>query len=64
VDAGILGCTNLINDTVLIKINPLPQAELYGDTSICQNDSPVEVSFKGFDGILPFTFSYEINGAS
>lgn len=62
VDAGILGCTNLINDTVLIKINPLPQAELYGDTSICQNDSPVEVSFKGLDGVLPYTFSYEING--
>ncbi len=57
-------CTQLINDTIKVIVNPLPQGTVSGSTIVCVNDSSPQVTFSGNNGIAPYTFHYRLNGVN
>ena len=57
-----LGCST--QDSVVVKINPLPTATIYGSTAICKDDTPPSITFTGANGTAPYTFTYTINGGA
>lgn len=61
-DGSIRTCSVILDTTVTIIVNPLPAAQVIGDTSVCHlADDPV-VTFVGQNGTAPYTFTYVYNG--
>ena len=58
-------CTGSGSGSASITVNPLPTASIsvVGSTNICDNTT-TKIRFTGAVGQPPFTFSYNINGAS
>ena len=50
---------------IVVKVNPLPTATISGTTTACQNDPLAPgITFSGFGGTAPYTFTYNINGGA
>jgi len=45
-----------------ITVNPLPTASISGTTEVCQNSTSPLITFTGAAGMVPYTFTYKING--
>ncbi len=59
-DIAGTGCSAIATKTITV-FSP-PTATISGTTTVCQNsDSPI-ISFTGANGVLPYTFTYSING--
>jgi gliding motility-associated-like protein len=58
-DAG--SCSQNQTGSAAITVNPTPTATIAGATSVCQNN-PAQITFEGFGGTIPYTFSYSVNG--
>lgn len=56
------GCVGL-TESFDITINSLPTAVIAGDATVCENDASPVVTFTGANGVSPYTFTYNINGA-
>lgn len=56
------GCVGL-TETYDITINPLPTAIIAGDAVVCEGDASPVITFTGANGVAPYTFTYNINGA-
>jgi len=54
------GCSSEYAKSIMVL--PVPNAHIYGDTLVCQNDKHNRVIFRGENGSLPYTFKYTING--
>lgn len=55
------GCiSNTITQQVFVPA--LPSATISGNSNVCQNATPPNITFTGTDGTPPYTFSYNING--
>ncbi len=63
-DASSTACFQTQNDSVIIKVNPLPTATVGGTTAVCKGATPPNIIFKGALGAAPYTFSYNINGGA
>lgn len=63
-DAGITGCYTSINDSVIIKVNPLPAALIGSDATVCQYGGSPRILFTGSGSTRPYTFSYKINNGT
>ena len=64
-DASSTACSNSQSGTSTITINPLPTATISGTTSVCQNATLApNITFSGFGGTAPYTFTYNINGGA
>ncbi|MES2593082.1 MAG: PKD domain-containing protein [Bacteroidota bacterium] len=50
--------------TVTVKVNPLPTASVSGTIAVCKNANAPTVTFTGAVGTPPFTFTYKINSGS
>lgn len=57
-------CSKTLNDSVIIKVNPLPTASIAGTTQVCQNDAFPLVTFTAASGTSPYTFTYTINSGA
>ena len=57
-------CTNLAMGTATITVQDLPIATIAGDAIVCQNAAQPIITFTGNGGIIPYVFSYSINGGS
>lgn len=55
-------CSNPMDTTVRIIVNPLPNAYVAGDTSVCHMSPDPGVIFVGENGTAPYTFTYVYNG--
>ena len=55
-------CSQNQTGSAIITINQLPDATISGSATLCVNDASPTVAFTGANGILPYTFSYSING--
>jgi gliding motility-associated-like protein len=53
------GCVN--TDQVTITVQPLPTATITGDIDVCEDDAQPTVTFEGFGGTAPYTFTYNVN---
>lgn len=63
-DASATSCSANQADTAIVVVNPLPNASVSGDTSLCLNENQPIVTFQGSNGVSPFTFTYSINGGA
>jgi gliding motility-associated-like protein len=63
-DASSTACSQLQTGTATITVNPLPTATINGSTETCQGAGSPNITFKGFGGIAPYTFTYTINGGA
>ncbi len=61
-DHTVQECTTILDTSIVIKVNPLPTAQLIGDTSVCHFANEPEVTFVGANGTAPYTFTYTIDG--
>jgi gliding motility-associated-like protein len=48
--------------SVTITVNPLPTATIAGTTEVCLNANSPAVTFTGVGGIVPYIFTYSLNG--
>lgn len=55
-------CPATIKDTAVVTVNPLPTATISGTTAICQGAAAPNITFTGANGIVPYTFTYTLNG--
>lgn len=63
-ESSATACSQALNDSVTIIVNPLPTANISGTTQVCQNDASPTVTFTGASGIPPYTFTYTINSGA
>lgn len=56
-----VGCLSDTADQVIV-ISPLPTASMSGNTTVCQNAPPPNITFTGILGTPPYTFTYTVNG--
>ncbi|MBI2282844.1 MAG: hypothetical protein HYU71_03950 [Bacteroidetes bacterium] len=61
-DASANSCSTALEASASITVNPLPQAIISGNATVCQNASAPVISFTGSNGTAPYTFTYAING--
>jgi PKD repeat protein len=55
-------CTQNVSGTAIVTVNPLPEATISGNTSVCLNASEPAITFTGSNATAPYTFFYSING--
>lgn len=63
-ESSSTGCSQLLNDSVTIAVNPLPTASVAGSTEVCKNAQAPLVTFTGASGTPPYTFTYKINSGA
>lgn len=56
------GCTGAPTNFT-ITVNPLPTATISGTASVCEGGTSPVITFTGANGVAPYTFTYNINGA-
>ncbi|MCB9252528.1 MAG: T9SS type A sorting domain-containing protein [Flavobacteriales bacterium] len=56
-----LSCSSVLNDSVILLVNPLPDALVSGNATVCKNDTPPQITFTATTGKKPFVFTYTIN---
>ena len=62
-DGTSLACSQAVSATATVTVKPLPIATVDGSTQVCQNGPAPAVTFTGYSGEPPYTFTYTINGA-
>jgi len=63
-DASINACSKLQNSNATVTVDPLPTATISGGTTICMGESDPDITFTGFNGTAPYTFTYNVNGGA
>jgi len=63
-DAAGTGCDQAQTGSATITVDPLPTATISGTTDVCRDATSPEITFTGFNGTAPYTFTYTINGGS
>ena len=63
-DRAGTGCSRGQTGSATITVNPLPTATIQGSAEVCRDGIPPEITFTGFDGKAPYTFTYTINGGN
>ncbi len=63
-ESSSTGCSQLLNDSVTIIVNPLPTATITGTIQVCKNAAPPMITFTGASGSPPYTFTYKIDSGS
>lgn len=53
------GCDSIAS--VQLTVIPASTALISGDATVCQNDASPEITFTGFGGTPPYTFTFKIN---
>lgn len=59
-----LGCSQLINNNILVTVNPLPVADLTADANVVCKGDTVNITFNASKGNQPFTFVYTIDNGT
>ncbi|MDF3025833.1 MAG: hypothetical protein K0S23_140 [Fluviicola sp.] len=63
-DGSLTGCLANQGGTATVSVNPLPNASIAGDTSLCLYENSPLVTFEATNGVSPFTFTYSLNGGA
>jgi len=63
-DASSTTCLQAMGGSVTVVVNPLPSATMSGTTEVCKDDVSPNVTFTGFSGTAPYTFTYTIDNGS
>jgi hypothetical protein len=59
------GCSQIQSGMATVDVDPTPTlATISGTTAVCQNAGTPNLTFTGFGGTTPYTFTYTINGGS
>ncbi|MGL2967467.1 hypothetical protein ACSVH6_12745, partial [Flavobacterium sp. XGLA_31] len=61
----ITNCSQNLTGSATVTVVPLPTATISGTTSVCVNSANPLITFEGFSGTPPYTFTYlDANGVS
>lgn len=63
-DASSTTCSQPQAGTTTVIVNPLPTASISGTIAVCLNDPSPNITFTGAGGVVPYTFTYNINGGA
>jgi gliding motility-associated-like protein len=63
-DGTSTACSQTQTSTATVVVNPLPTASVSGNTTVCLNATPPNITFTGTTGTAPYTFTYNINGGA
>jgi len=63
-EGSATACYNAQSDMETIIVNPLSAASTSGTTDVCQNGVSPVITFTGFNGAPPYTFTYTINNGA
>ena len=63
-DGSTTACSQTQAGSATVIINPLPTATISGSTEVCRGGTAPSITFSGFNGTAPYTFSYNINGGA
>lgn len=63
VTSTVTGCATT-SAPLTVTARPLPVAMISGTTGVCKNGTAPLVTFTGFAGTDPYTFTYKVNGGS
>ena len=57
-------CLQNLTGSLTVTVNPLPTANIAGTTAICVGATSPNITFTGANGTAPYTFTYNIGGAT
>lgn len=63
-DASSTACIKSLDDSVVIKVNPLPGASISSNAVLCQYAPAPRILFTGMGSTAPYTFTYTINNGT
>lgn len=63
-ESGTGNCSNTVNGSATVIVNPLSAASIAGSITVCQNSATPLVTFTGSNATAPYSFSYRINGGA
>ncbi|MFP4489024.1 MAG: gliding motility-associated C-terminal domain-containing protein [Bacteroidales bacterium] len=61
-DGSSTSCERSVSGSATVTVLPLPEAEITGSTTVCQDSPSPEIVFNGSNGTEPYTFTYTVNG--
>lgn len=56
------GCASPTPTVMSVNVNPLPNASISGTTQTCVGSASPYITFTGWSGVAPYTFTYKVNG--
>ena len=60
-ESSSTACSEIQTASVVVTVNPLPTATIFGATTVCQNSLSPSITFTGANATAPYTFTYKIN---
>ena len=63
-DSTITTCSQAQSGSATVIVDPLPTATISGTTSLCQNFAAPDITFVGYGGVAPYTFTFTLNGVT
>ncbi|MDT8401363.1 MAG: hypothetical protein RQ743_06690, partial [Bacteroidales bacterium] len=63
-DGSASACSQSQGGSATVVVNSMPTATISGSTEVCQGEASPSVVFTGANGILPYTFTYTLNGGT
>jgi gliding motility-associated-like protein len=63
-DASTTACEQLQTGTATVIVNPLPTAQITGNTGVCEGAASPNITFTGANATAPYTFTYTVNGGA
>ncbi|MDZ7739330.1 MAG: gliding motility-associated C-terminal domain-containing protein [Bacteroidales bacterium] len=60
-DASSTACERTVSGSATVTVLPLPEADISGSTTVCQDSPSPEITFTGSNGTEPYTFTYSVN---
>lgn len=61
-DSSSTTCSQLQSGSATVTVDPLPTATIGGTTTLCQASIAPAITFVGYGGVPPYTFTYTLNG--
>src|SRR5690606_884614 len=58
------GCSQPVNETVTVTVNPLPDASIAGTITVCQEDASPVITLTGTNSSGEYAFTYSLNGGA
>ena len=57
-------CSAAVTDSETVTVMSFPNGTILGAAKVCQNATSPNITFEGYDGVAPYTFTYTINGGA
>ena len=63
-DLNSISCQRNLTQSVTVVVNPIPNATIATDATVCQGDPAPQITFTGSNGTSTYEFTYSMNGGA